>query len=359
MQKKLIMLVILCFFLTTGCTTSGRLNWNLFPPEISLSNTPEYKVVNIPKLGVSSHGPDNSSSLAYALEKNKHYRAPRYGLIKSLELAEDLLPANREAILSKKKLEQKETPSPPKKIKVSELIDEANKKGKRKPTRESYHNSQVIYQFEENIMYAIFTAVGKTTDICFQKGESIESIVAGDTANWIIAQENAAGYQHLFIKPKYSGLSANLTVLTNKRAYWFDLKSWEKTFMPGCKFQYPNDHIKKNENPQKESIIHYMPDDLAYNFAVKTECKDCIKPLSISENVRIGKTYIIMPEETRHKSLPVLFDINQNGKEEITNYRFLPGQRKFVLDGLYKRIMLKYGDDGREIHIYRTGSEPK
>src|SRR5690606_16844710 len=50
---------------------------------------------------------------------------------------------------------------------------------------------------------------------------AIETISVGDRSLWQIIPAN----NRLFIRPMQKGITTNMTLLTNKRAYQFDLKS--------------------------------------------------------------------------------------------------------------------------------------
>jgi len=97
-----------------------------------------------------------------------------------------------------------------------------------------------LLAYDEGDVYTITTKAGYQTNIVFGANESINTISVGDRSLWqIIPAAN-----RLFIRPMQQGISTNMTILTNKHSYQFDLKSLsteEKNAAPiyVAKFVYP------------------------------------------------------------------------------------------------------------------------
>jgi type IV secretion system protein VirB9 len=75
--------------------------------------------------------------------------------------------------------------------------------------------------YDENDVYTITTKYGYQTNIVFDKSESIDTISVGDRSLWQIIPSG----NRLFIRPMQQGISTNMTILSNRRSYQFDLKS--------------------------------------------------------------------------------------------------------------------------------------
>lgn len=84
-------------------------------------------------------------------------------------------------------------------------------------------NDPRIVRLEYNSadVYIITTRYGYQTNINFGKGEEIETISIGDKTLWQIIPSGS----RIFIRPMEEDVMTNMTVLTNKRTYQFDLKS--------------------------------------------------------------------------------------------------------------------------------------
>lgn len=71
-------------------------------------------------------------------------------------------------------------------------------------------------------VYKVLVGVMKVTSIEFGPGEEIKSIVAGDTEAF--AFDGVPGGRALVVKPTVPGASTNMTVYTNRRAYYLFLQ---------------------------------------------------------------------------------------------------------------------------------------
>ena len=75
--------------------------------------------------------------------------------------------------------------------------------------------------YSANQVYKLVAYYGYQIDIQIADNEEIKTIAAGDSVGWQIV---GAG-QHIFIKPMANGARTNLSLVTNKRTYIFDLIS--------------------------------------------------------------------------------------------------------------------------------------
>lgn len=82
-------------------------------------------------------------------------------------------------------------------------------------------NRVKTYIYNENEVYNITIFYGYQTSIEFAKGEEVVTISMGDSYAW---KMNSIGHR-LFIKPLEDDMHTNMTIITNKRAYQFDLFS--------------------------------------------------------------------------------------------------------------------------------------
>lgn len=100
---------------------------------------------------------------------------------------------------------------------------------------------QLVYS--EGDVYTITTRYGYQTNLVFSPKETIETISVGDKSVWQIIP---AG-NRIFIRPMEDGMITNMTVLTNRRSYQFDLKSLGPAETEGniyvASFIYPEDII--------------------------------------------------------------------------------------------------------------------
>ncbi|GAB4171130.1 MAG: hypothetical protein Tsb006_8160 [Rickettsiaceae bacterium] len=97
------------------------------------------------------------------------------------------------------------------------------------------------YSFSPNDVYLLVLHYGFQSHIEFAKNETIETITLGDSYAWKITPLG----NRLFIKPLERDIRTNMTVITDKRTYQFDIVAKElesgneKDLVYVIRFQYP------------------------------------------------------------------------------------------------------------------------
>lgn len=97
------------------------------------------------------------------------------------------------------------------------------------------------YIYSPNEVYLLVLHYGFQSNIEFAKGEEIKTITLGDTFAWKITPlEN-----RLFVRAMEKNIRTNMTVITNKRTYEFDIvakeleEGEEKDLVYVIRFYYP------------------------------------------------------------------------------------------------------------------------
>ncbi|MCE2926145.1 MAG: TrbG/VirB9 family P-type conjugative transfer protein [Rickettsiales bacterium] len=104
----------------------------------------------------------------------------------------------------------------------------------------------VILPYDESDVYTITTKYGYQTSLVFGRDESIETISVGDRSLWQIIPSG----QRLFIRPMDDDVITNMTIITNRRSYQFDLKS-----LPSDSKEKPLYVVRfKYPEPKKKSL---------------------------------------------------------------------------------------------------------
>lgn len=102
------------------------------------------------------------------------------------------------------------------------------------------------YIYSPNEVFLLVLHYGFQSSIEFDKNETINTITLGNSYAWKITPLG----NRLFINPMEKNIRTNMTIITNKRTYQFDLVSTElqegkeKDLVYVVRFQYP----KKNRN---------------------------------------------------------------------------------------------------------------
>jgi type IV secretion system protein VirB9 len=81
----------------------------------------------------------------------------------------------------------------------------------------------VQFNYDEDNTFLVLTKPKAVTHIQFAPDESVQSIAAGDTAQWELTPTK--NRKNIFVKPRYEGLETSMTIITDKRTYQFVMKS--------------------------------------------------------------------------------------------------------------------------------------
>jgi type IV secretion system protein VirB9 len=110
--------------------------------------------------------------------------------------------------------------------------------------------------YNENEVFRLVTHYGYQSNIEFARTEVIQTISLGDQVAWQVIPAS----RHLFIKALTRNAHTNMTVITDRRVYQFDLKavadvSGNKSDMAYViRFYYPEDEERKQEFQQAVAV---------------------------------------------------------------------------------------------------------
>src|SRR3546814_9753229 len=82
-----------------------------------------------------------------------------------------------------------------------------------------------------------------SSDVC-SSDLGVISVAAGDTARWTVRDTTSGSGEakrvHILVKPYAAGLSTNLVITTDRRAYHLQLESTAATAMAAISWTYPD-----------------------------------------------------------------------------------------------------------------------
>lgn len=128
------------------------------------------------------------------------------------------------------------------------------------------------FVYNENEVYTLLTQYGYQSNIELGLGEEIQTISVGDRMAWQIIP---AG-RRLFIQTLQDDAQTNLTVVTNRRSYQFDLTS--------------TSHVKGNEDRLVYVARFYYPDE-EWDKPEPVAAPDSLLQASAAENYNFNYTY--------------------------------------------------------------------
>jgi type IV secretion system protein VirB9 len=234
-------------------------------------------------------------------------------------------------------------PSPP------ELrVRAANAKATQEPLAPAFVNAVQVYPYGEGVLYRLFAAPEQVSDIALQPGEAIVSVAAGDTARWTVGDTTSGAGEskrvHILVKPFAAGLSTNLVITTDRRAYHLQLESTPATAMVALSWTYPQDELIAIRRQQaagesaRPVASGLAVEQLNFGYAV-TGDKPVWRPLRAFDDGR--QTFIEFPPGVGAGEAPPLFVIGEQGDAQLVNYRM--SGRFYVVDRLFDAAELRLG----------------
>jgi len=224
-------------------------------------------------------------------------------------------------------------------------VRESNNIGILKP--QDYSHAAVVYEYNSDLVYEVYTQPLRVTDVCLEPGESaVEAPFVSDSERWIIgaglSYENNLSVQHIYVKPTTSGLSASLIINTSRRVYRIILRSYADVHMPVVRWRYsavfPQNYMPSPLSSYSENNNAPSPIDpalLSFNYRIRHSLFN--KPYWIPDLVFDdgSKTYIRFPAQVLQREMPAVFE----NKRFILNYRVL--DNLIVIDKLIEDITIK------------------
>ncbi|MEW9856103.1 TrbG/VirB9 family P-type conjugative transfer protein [Novosphingobium sp. M1R2S20] len=206
----------------------------------------------------------------------------------------------------------------------------------------------VHHMFSENEVVRIDGRTGVQATISFGEGEAIENVAVGDSAAWQITPNKRADL--LFVKPLDNSARTNMTVVTDRHTYFFDLVASPRTKpVYLLRFTYKDEPKKKPSEgaalaaltADEQAVLGGGPaetpvDPAALNFAWRPKGDTKILPARIYDDG--NATYLLWGEKSE---VPAILVLNEKGEEGPVNYSVRG--RTIVVDDVPRAILLRSG----------------
>ncbi len=215
--------------------------------------------------------------------------------------------------------------------------------GSEKKFRSYIFNPNDVYRYLGHYTYQGF--------IEFQEGETVSTISMGNPSLWLFEHLG----NRLFLKPVgEDGSETNMTVITNKHVYHFELMAKEakgitdKDLIFVAKFVYPDEKDKNivqfpKSTPSDEPD---MRDLTAYNFNYQYTGEASIAPLKVFDNGEF--TYFQFSK--RNAEIPAIFTVDAGGFESLINFRSAGSY--IIVERVSPQFTLRNGND--IVCVYNT-----
>lgn len=197
--------------------------------------------------------------------------------------------------------------------------------------------------YNENDVFQVVVHYGYQSSIEFAKNEEVEAISLGNSYAWKYSNVG----RRLFITALEGAAHTNMTVITNKRTYQFDLSSKD----PGqgvddelvyvVRFFYPDTNFDKPA--PKVDTKKFLPEQIVstkkYNFNYSLTGPDTIAPLKIFDDTKS----IYLKFKNNNANIPNIFIVNDDGSEVRASY--VREGEYIVIKKLIKKLALRLQND--------------
>lgn len=169
--------------------------------------------------------------------------------------------------------------------------------------------------YDPNQVYEIVGTYGYQTSIEFANDETVKVVTLGDSIAW-----QTVPYQNrLFLKPVEPNAATNLTVITDKRTYYFKLTNSKNrasmTFL--VRFVYPNSNVNTYADAGSSRRVGNGFDPTKLNLDYSTSGNKTAIPLNRAFDD--GQfTYFTFDQNAE---IPSVYTVGPDGTESIVNTR--------------------------------------
>ena len=192
----------------------------------------------------------------------------------------------------------------------------------------------VQFVYDADNTYLVLSKPKAVTHLQFAADELIQSVAAGDTANWELTPTK--NRKNLFVKPKYDDQDSSMTVITDQRIYQFVLRSTGegKKWYQRINWLYGTELVVNMEaepplvNQAAEirasasqadarsaaGMPGLQPDGLRFNYEISGDAP--FRPLVVFDDGRF--TYFKLPANLQE--MPALFAVIEGKDYSLVNF---------------------------------------
>lgn len=208
--------------------------------------------------------------------------------------------------------------------------------------------------YDEANVVEIKGKVKVQTTIKFRADEAIENVAIGDSQAWQVQPNKAQSL--LFVKPLEPTARTNMTVVTNKRTYLFDLlASPRNSPLYILKFSYPDAEKAEEEARQAQAEAEAREQATSVEMAAANDPFAVVDPSALNLEWASAGDADLIPSRTYDDGeavfltwpagtpIPAILVTNHDGEEGPVN--FTVRGDTVILDGVPAEIILRSGDD--------------
>ena len=203
-----------------------------------------------------------------------------------------------------------------------------------------------VISYKPNAVYKMVIPYDTSTYIEFESGEIVSSYSFNNQKQ--IAWDIATVQNRMYIRPVESDADTQITIMTNKRVYFFELFAKEpetkdifkdKDFVFYTKFNYPSSEDAEGIKKYATTALPNLdkPENYSFNYTITGE--ETIFPTKIFDDGRF--TYFEFKE--KGGVMPAIFTVDSTNHESLANYRIVGPY--VAIESVNARFTLRYGND--------------
>lgn len=196
-------------------------------------------------------------------------------------------------------------------------------------------------RYSPNEVYQFIGHYGFQSAIEFETDEKIQTVSIGDSIAWMV---NPSG-NRLFLKPIDQNALTNMTVITDKRSYLFELHAEETQDIRSdsmifvMRFIYPGSDTATIDVAQFEPMPDIEKEPEKFNFAYTIRGSSVIEPIRIFDD----GMFTFFEFRDKNADVPAFFRVDSAGNEELINFR--KRGNYIVVERVTSRFTLRRGPD--------------
>jgi type IV secretion system protein VirB9 len=183
-----------------------------------------------------------------------------------------------------------------------------------------------IATYQDGQVFRLNVSLTHVTTVEFSEGETIRSILAGDTEGFEL--DGVPGGQAFAIKPLGRGVHTNVTVYTNRRSYYFNVQEVSSPTFYVVQFRYPDEQRRP-----KNAVAAQAPN---YNYGASSRTE--ITPTRVWDDGTF--TYF---QFARNAPVPAIFRYSDGRERTVNTQQTEPGVIR--VSGVSAQWVLRLGDE--------------
>ncbi|MEN8841229.1 MAG: TrbG/VirB9 family P-type conjugative transfer protein [Octadecabacter sp.] len=183
-----------------------------------------------------------------------------------------------------------------------------------------------VATYQDGQVYRLSVSLTHVTTVEFGQGETIRSIIAGDTEGFQL--DGVPGGRAFAVKPNARGVHTNITVYTNRRSYYFNVTEASSPTYYVVQFRYPEDTVRPTN-----AVAQQAPN---YNYAASEQTE--FTPTSVWDDGTF--TYFRFP---RSSPVPAIFRSTTGNERTVNSQQIEDGVLR--VSGVSNQWVLRLGED--------------